>query len=148
VNRPPAESSNIEPAAVLPILKGKGQDPVYENLLKMVEKGTLRSGPPSRTVEIGGTPYSMTLEQYRRYLDASSAAARPRLARLFESSTWEKTDAKRQSEAVSAIVSAARKVARQKVKMEIVKTGTTYFRSRRRLARASFMDCNLICQLS
>ncbi len=116
-----AEIGREAPAAVLPILKAKGADPVYEELLSMVEAGTLRSGPPARTVEIGGIPHRMTMEQYREYLALSSAAARPRLQKLFESTAWKTMNGQRRAKAVSSIVAHARKGARQKIKAEIAR---------------------------
>jgi len=116
-----AEIGREAPAAVLPILKAKGADPVYEELLSMVEAGTLRSGPPARTVEIGGIPHRMTMEQYREYLALSSAAARPRLQKLFESAAWKTMKDERRAKAVSSIVAHARKGARQKIKAEIAR---------------------------
>lgn len=109
------------PAAVLPITKAKGHDPVYEALREMAQKGILHTGPPSRSVEIAGVPYKMSLEQYRTYLDRSSDAARQRLGTLVGSIAWEKMADKVKSERVGAIVAHARKAARQRVKADIAR---------------------------
>jgi len=116
-----AEIGREAPVSVLPILKDKGKDPVHDALLAMVEEGSLRSGPPSRTVEIGGTPYRMTLPQYQAYLEQSSRTARPRLQKLFESAGWQAMSAERKGQVVASIITNARKAARQKIKAEIAR---------------------------
>jgi hypothetical protein len=104
------------PESVLPILKAKGEDPVHAALVDMVREGSLKTGPPSRSVEIAGTPVKMTLNQYREYLQRSSDAARPRLAALIAAPTWKTMKPERRAEAVSKIVAHARKGARQRIK--------------------------------
>jgi hypothetical protein len=116
-----ADYAEDNPEAVLPITKAKGSDPVFEALLEMVKQGTLKTGPPSRTLEIGGVPSKMTIEQYREYLEQSSATARKRLAPLVTSPAWDQMTDKNKSEAVSRIVAKARKAARQRIKVEVRK---------------------------
>jgi hypothetical protein len=103
----------------LPITKAKGKDPVYEALQAMAAEGILRTGPPSRSVEIAGTPFKMTTEQYREYLDKSSEIARKRLSAIVTTAAWEQMSDKRKAEIVSGIVSNARKSVRQRIKAAI-----------------------------
>jgi basic membrane lipoprotein Med (substrate-binding protein (PBP1-ABC) superfamily) len=109
------------PAAVLPIQKQKRKDPVYEALVEMVKKGTLKSGPPNRSIEIAGTPYKMSLEQYREYFDKSSEIAHRKLESLVSSPSWEQITDKRKSEIVSGVMENARKGVRQKIKAEMAR---------------------------
>ncbi len=109
------------PAAVLPITKAKGKDRVYEAMQEMAAQGILRTAPPSRSVEIAGTPFKMTMEQYGRYLEKTSEIARKRLLPLVDSAQWETMSDKRKSDAVSRIVASARKGIRQRIKIEIVR---------------------------
>jgi hypothetical protein len=114
-----AEIAREAPGAVLPITKAKGKDPVYEALQAMAAEGILRTGPPSRSVEIAGTPFKMTTEQYREYLDKSSEIARKRLSAIVTTAAWEQMSDKRKAEIVSGIVSNARKSVRQRIKAAI-----------------------------
>ncbi len=116
-----AKLAEESPTAVLPILKQKGDDPVFESLREMVREGILKSGPPSRNMEINGTPVVLSIEQYRRYLEESSELARTRLAAVIAGTGWEAMSDKRKAEIVSGIVSNARKGIRQRLKMEIIK---------------------------
>ena len=65
--------------AVLPIVKRKGKDPVYDELVRMLEQGDSLPGPPSRTFFFGGVKQKMSDEQFDFYLDRASERARPRL---------------------------------------------------------------------
>jgi hypothetical protein len=121
MNRKLAEISEAAPAAVLPITKAKGHDPVYEALKDMAAKGILKTGPPGRTVEIGGIALKMTMDQYREYLDQSSEAARKRLESIVESPNWATMTDKRKADIVSTVVSNARKSARQRIKIDVRK---------------------------
>jgi hypothetical protein len=114
--------AEASPSSVLPILKAKGPDPVYDALKEMAGKGILHTAPPSRSVEIGGIPYKMTMDQYRIYLQKSSDLARPRLAVLVAAPGWAAMSDERKARAVSAIVSHARKGVRQRIKAEIART--------------------------
>lgn len=116
-----ADLAEESPSSVLPILKAKGQDPVYDALKEMAKQGTLHTAPPSRSVEIGGIPYKMTMDQYRVYLQKSSDIARPKLQALVLSPGWATMSGKRKAQAVSAIVSHARKGVRQRIKAEIAR---------------------------
>ena len=107
------------PAAVLPITKAKGHDPVYDALQAMAAKGNLHTGPPSRSVSIAGVPYKMTMAQYEEYLDRSSEIARKKLSGLVTSPAWTAMMDKRKAEVVSGIMEHARKGIRQKIKREI-----------------------------
>jgi len=119
LNEKLAEIAQEAPAAVLPITKAKGKDPVYEALQAMAAKGILHTAPPSRSVEIAGIPFKMTMDQYGRYLEQTSEIARKRLLTLVDSETWETMSDKRKSDAVSGIVANARKGIRQRIKIEI-----------------------------
>lgn len=110
------------PAAVLPITKARGRDPVYDALKDMAARGVLHTGPPSRAVEIGGIPRKMSLEQYRSYLEKSSELARRRLSVVMEGPAWEAMSDRRRSEVVSGIVSNARKGVRQRIKIDIARS--------------------------
>jgi len=110
------------PAAILPILKAKGHDVVYDALKEMAAKDILKTGPPSQTMEINGVPLKMSMEQYRDYLDRASVIARRKLEPMVTSPAWETMPEKRKTDAVSGIVSNARKLARQKIKAEMMRT--------------------------
>lgn len=114
-----AKVAEEAPAAVLPITKAKGRDPVYDVLQAMAAKGSLHTGPPSRTVEIVGVPYKMTMTQYEEYIDRSSEIARRKLSGLVASPTWKTMSDKRKAEVVSHVMENARKGIRQKIKREI-----------------------------
>jgi len=116
-----AKLAEAAPTAVLPINKAKGPDPVYRALQEMAAQGILHSSPPSRSVEIGGIPYKMSMDQYREYLEKSSDIARPRLAALVSSPGWETMSPERKARAVSGIVSNARKGVRQRIKAEMAR---------------------------
>jgi hypothetical protein len=119
------------PAAVLPITKAKGPDAVYEALKDLAGRGALHTGPPSRSVEIGGAPMKMTMPQYEQYLERSSAAARPRLLALVNSPAWPALNDERKAAAVAKIVAHARKAARQRVKAEIAREAAAQRRAKR-----------------
>jgi hypothetical protein len=116
-----AEVAEQSPEAILPIRKQKGDDPVYNALIEMVKKGTLKTGPPGRSIEIAGTPFKMTLAQYREYLDKSSEIAHRKLRALVESPAWEQMTDKRQSEVVSGVMENARKGVRQRIKADMAR---------------------------
>ena len=116
-----AEAAQTSPEAVLPIKKQKGEDPVFNAMVEMVRKGSLKTGPPSRSIEIAGTPYKMTLTQYREYIEKSSEIAHRKLEGLVSSPTWEAMSDKRKSEVVSGVMENARKGVRQKIKAEIAR---------------------------
>ena len=122
MNEQLAELAEAAPSAVLPIVKAKGKDPVYDALREMAAQGILHSAPPSRSVEIGGIPYKMSMDQYREYLTKSSDIARPRLTALVSSPGWETMSPERKARAVSGIVSNARKGVRQRIKAEMART--------------------------
>jgi hypothetical protein len=107
MNEELSQMAEQAPAAVLPITKAKGPDPVYDALRTMAARGILHTGPPSRTLEIGGIPRKMTLEQYREYLDRSSDIARRKLAALVTSPSWETMTDERKTQVVSGIVANA-----------------------------------------
>jgi hypothetical protein len=121
LNEKLADIAQEAPAAVLPITKAKGKDTVYEALQAMAAKGILHTAPPSRSVEIAGTPFKMTMDQYSRYLEQTSEIARNKLRPLVESPTWEQMSDKRKADAVSGIVANARKGIRQRIKVEIAR---------------------------
>ena len=116
-----AKTAEASPTAILPILKAKGEDPVYDALRQMVRDGTLKSTPPGRSIEIGGIPFKMTEVQYKEYLEKSSEIARTRLQPLVESPGWTTMSRERKSETVSGIVTNARKGIRQKIKAEMAR---------------------------
>jgi len=116
-----AEVAKEAPAAVLPITKAKGPDPVYEALRGMAAAGSLHTGPPSRSVEIAGVPLKMTPAQYGRYLEASSETARRKLLPLVGAEAWARMSDQRKGETVAKIVAAARKAARQRIKAEVAR---------------------------
>lgn len=115
-----AEIAQESPTSILPVTKAKGKDPVYDALIEMVRSGALHTAPPAKTIQIAGISYPMTMKQYRIYLDYSSKLARPKLVALVQSEAWSKMTDQRKSSAVSAIVSKARKISRQKIKREIM----------------------------
>lgn len=115
-----AEIATKAPSAVLPITKVKGTDPVYEALLAMAQKGTLHTGPPSRSMELRGVPVKMTMAQYGEYLELSSEISRRKLGVLVESPAWERMPDARKGDVVAAIVANARKAARQKIKAQML----------------------------
>lgn len=119
MNEQLAKVAEEAPAAVLPITKGKGKDPVYDALLGLAERGALTSGPPSRAIEIAGIPFKMTMAQYKDYLERSSEIARQRLSPLVSSPAWDKMSDHRKAETVAGIVTHARKGVRQKIKGEV-----------------------------
>ncbi|MBP7341370.1 MAG: DEAD/DEAH box helicase family protein [Syntrophaceae bacterium] len=121
MNEELSQMAEQAPAAVLPITKAKGPDPVYDALRTMAARGILHTGPPSRTLEIGGIPRKMTLEQYREYLDRSSDIARRKLAALVTSPSWETMTDERKTQVVSGIVANARKAIRQKIKAQLAR---------------------------
>jgi hypothetical protein len=127
-----AEIAQEAPAAVLPITKGKGRDPVYEALTAMAARGILHTGPPSRSVEIHGIPLKMTIDQYREYLDRSSELARARLQPLVDSPAWEQMTDQRKADVVAGIVTNARKGVRQKIKAEMLQANREKIDAERR----------------
>lgn len=116
-----AQAAEASPTAILPILKAKGEDPVYDALRQMVREGTLKSTPPGRSLEIAGIPFKMTETQYKEYLEKSSDIARTRLKSLVEAPGWATMSRERKSETVSGIVTNARKGIRQKIKAEMAR---------------------------
>lgn len=116
-----ADLAEQSPASILPITKAKGADPVYEALKDMAAQGILRSGPPSRVVEVGGVPLQMTLPQYREYLDRSSEIARRKLSALVDTPAWDTMPDRRKTEVVSGIVANARKAVRQQIKAQMAR---------------------------
>lgn len=129
LNEKLADIAQEAPAAVLPITKAKGKDPVYDALQAMAAKGILHTAPPSRSVEIAGTPFKMTMEQYGRYLEETSSIARARLLPLINSPAWEAMNDKRKSDAVSRIVAHARKGIRQRIKIDIAQANREKIRT-------------------
>ncbi|HPX31374.1 MAG TPA: hypothetical protein PKW92_09850 [Smithella sp.] len=120
LNESKAALSEEAPAAVLPITKAKGHDPVYDALREMAAQGILRSSPPARSLNLHGIPVKMSMEQYRDYLDTSSTLARQKLAAVVNSPAWVEMPAWRKTETVDKIITAARKQVRQRVKAQMM----------------------------
>ena len=115
-----ADLAEHAPAAILPITKAKGHDPVYEALKDMAAQGILRSSPPSRTVDLHGIPIKMSMAQYKDYLESSSDIARRKLSPLVNSPAWAEMPAWRKTELVNKVITTARKLARQRIKMQML----------------------------
>jgi hypothetical protein len=116
-----ADVAAESPTAVLPILKNKGADRVYEALVELLKTGALRSGPPSRTVEIHGIEAKMSMEQYRGYLEKSSEIIHKKLEAIIASGSWEKLPDARRAKIVETIVNNARKPIRSRIKVELLR---------------------------
>lgn len=93
------------------------------------------TAPPSRSVEIAGAPFKMTMDQYGRYLEQTSEIARNRLLPLVNSPAWEAMSDKRKSDAVSGIVAHARKGIRQRIKIEIARENQEKIRAAKMAGR-------------
>ena len=105
--------------AVLPIVKKKGEDSVYNRLIQMLEAGAALPGPPGRTFYRHGEKYTMDLDQYETYLERSSALARPGLDRMMTAPAWPGRPEEWQTDRIKAIVAHARKRARSEMKRRI-----------------------------
>ena len=77
-----AELAGEAPAAILPIKKKPGNEVVFAALIEMERQGILRTGPPSRSIEIGGILATLTMELYREYLGKSSDVIHRRMEPL------------------------------------------------------------------
>ncbi|MEN6421335.1 MAG: diguanylate cyclase [Smithella sp.] len=124
LNEKMAELAEQAPSAVLPITKAKGKDVVYDALKDMAAEGILHTAPPSRTLDVYGVPMTMSMEQYRDYLDRSSDIARRKLEPLVSSPAWAQMPPARRGEVVSHIVANARKSVRQQVKAQLRKVNS------------------------
>ena len=116
-----ADLAEQAPAAILPITKAKGHDPVYDALREMAAQGILKSSPPARTMNINGISIKMSMEQYRDYLDTSSDIARRKLSASVTSPAWAEMPAWRKTELVNKIITTARKQVRQRVKAQMLR---------------------------
>jgi len=102
--------------AILPIVKKKGKDPVYETLIRMLKQGASLPGPSGRTFSWGAVKHKMTNAQYEIYLERSSNLARPRLERLMGGHGWANRREEWKERMIKRIVAGARKRARSEMK--------------------------------
>ena len=106
--------------AVLPITKRKGKDPVYDELVKMLEDGASLPGPPSRMFTLAGIRRKMTDAQFDQFVDRSSDRARSRLERLMDSAAWPRATEKWRSDRIKKIIAGARKRARSEIRRQMM----------------------------
>jgi len=108
--------------AILPIVKKKGKDPVYETLIRMLKQGASLPGPAGRTFSWGGVKHKMGNDQYENYLERTSNMARPRLERLMSASGWANRREEWKERMIKRIVAGARKRARSEMKRRMGRT--------------------------
>ena len=105
------------PRETMPMARAEAKnDPVYEVLEDLADKGFLRMGPPSGRIAVGGVPHTMSKEQYRDYLEKSSALARPKIAALMATAQWQRLSDDSKAEAVEKIIRSARAKVRERMK--------------------------------
>jgi len=111
-----------EPRQTMPVTREEsGDDPVYEALEDLTEKGALRMGPPSGRVTVGGVPHKMSRDEYRDYLEKSSALARRKIAALMATGGWNRMTDEAKGAAVEKIIQAARGKARGRMKRTLAR---------------------------
>lgn len=123
-----AATHNAYPPFVeTPILStGKaGSDVVQSRIQELRDAGALHMGPPSRTVTMRGITERMSREQYRRYVEESSALAEGKLAALMGSEKWEHLSPEKQAQYTEKIIRNARRKARGKAKRTMAREKRT-----------------------